>query len=179
MGLFSGIEIAARFAILNLAFSLYALIVPPMIVPYLRETANSANAGSNWIIGALTLVALAVEAPALYLRLRLIGRKLLARRPSSAGSRIEVPWLFLLVILHAALGVIAMILAFRSFGFGLHTDEWMFRLFFLAALAREGVIIYLLFTRRVPKEAVPLNQWKSFLADAGIFLFCCVAFTAT
>jgi len=179
MGLFSGIETAVRFAILNLAFSLYALIVPPMIVPFLREVSNRAQHGSNWIIGTLILLALAVEAPALYLRLQMIGQKLLARRPSSAGSLIEVPWLFLLVILHTGLGVSATMFAFQSFGLDFDTNEGLFRIFLLTAIAREGWVIYLLFTRRVPKEAVPLNRWKSILADAGIFLFCCVAFTAT
>jgi hypothetical protein len=179
MGLLSEFKISLRFAVLNIAFSLYALIVPPLILPFLRETTNITFTGSNYIIGFLILTALAVETPALYYRLGQIGQKLLTRRPKSAGSRIEVPWLFLLVILHAALGVMVTIFAFRSFGLGLHTDEWMFRLFFLAALAREGVIIYFLFSRRVPEQSSPPDKLRSFLADAGIFLFCCVAFTAT
>jgi len=179
MGLFSGIEIALRFALLNLAFSLYALIVPPLILPFLRETTNRTFTGSNWIIGALIIIALAVEIPALYYRLEQMGQKLLARHSKRAGSRIEIPWLFLLVILHAALGVMLTVFAVRSFGFRFRGDEWVSNLMFLAALAREGVIIYLLFSRRVPDESVPLNRWKSILADAGIFLFGCVAFTVT
>lgn len=179
MGLLPGFRIALRFAVINLAFSLYALIVPPLIVPFLRKTTSLAHTESNWIIGTLILVALIVEAPAIYYRMEQIGQKLLARQPDRAGSLIEIPWLFLLVILHAALGVMVMIFAFRSFGFGFHSDEWMFRLFFLAALAREGVIIYFVFTRRVPGRAVPAGRWKQILADAGIFMFNCVAFTAT
>ncbi|MBP7583001.1 MAG: hypothetical protein KBA61_03135 [Spirochaetes bacterium] len=179
MGFLSGIEIALRFAVLNIAFSVYALIVPPLVLPFLRDTTSRAYTGSNWIIGTMILVALAVEAPALYYRMQVIGQMILARQPKRAGSRIEIPWLFLLVILHAALGVMVTIFAVRSFGFRFRSDEWISNIMFLAALAREGWIIYLLFSRRVPEVAVPIDRLKSILADAGIFLFCCVAFTAT
>ena len=179
MGLLSEFKISLRFAILNIAFSLYALVVPPLILPFLRETTNITFTGSNYIIGALIILALSIEAPALYYRLGQIGQKLLSRRPKSAGSSIEIPWLFLLVILHAALGVMLMIFAVRSFGFRFRSDEWVSGVMFLAALAREGVIIYLLFSRRVPEQPEAPNTLKSLLADAGIFLFCCVAFTAT
>ncbi len=179
MNLIAESKFSLRFAALNIIFSLYALFIQPLILPFLQDTANRGYTGSNYFAGALILSALAFEAPALYYRLGQIGQRILARRPKSAGTSIEIPYFFLLVILHAGLGVMVMMFAFRSFGFGFHTDEWMFRLFFLLALAREGVIIYLLFSRKVPETPESPNMMKSILADAGILMFTCVTFTAT
>jgi len=179
MKLFSGFTLSLRFAIINIVFALYVLFLQPKLVPFLRSTADNTNSGPNPVIGALLLGALLLEVPGLYYRMKQVGNRLLALYPKRAGSLMTVPYIILPVILHTALGVIITIFAFRSFGFGLHTDEWMFRLFFIFALVREGIIIYILYSRKVPVIPVPMRTLTPFITDGILFYFNCIAFTAT
>lgn len=179
MKLFSGFTLSLRFAVLNIAFALYVLFFQPMLVPFLRSTADNTSSGSNPVIGALLLAALLLEVPGLYFRMKQVGNRLLELYPRRAGSAMTVPYIILPVILHTALGVIITIFTFRSFGFGFHTDEWMFRLFFSVALVREGIIIYLLYSRKVPVVPFPIRKRTPFITDGILFYFNCIAFTAT
>ena len=179
MKLFSGINLSLRFAVINIVFALYVLFLQPILLPFLKNAADNTVSGSNPVIGALLLGALLLEVPGLYYRMKQIGNRLLSLYPKRAGSAITVPYILLPVILHTALGVIITIYAFHSFGFGFHTDEWMFRLFFIIALVREGIIIYILYSRKIPIQPVPIRKLTPFITDGILFYFNCIAFTAT
>jgi len=171
--------IPLRFIMMNIAFALYAALVPPLILPFLRETTKNYFMGANPFIGALILVALAVELPALYYRLRQIGQRILSLHPERAGSSMEIPWIIPVALLHTAVGVSATMFAFRSFGLDFDRNEGMLRLFLLTAIARECYVFFLLFTRKVPGKPAPTGRLATFLTDAGLFVFTCVVFTAT
>jgi hypothetical protein len=168
-----------RTIVFDLLFGIYILLVEPLILPELRNYANRSDTQSSLLIGFLIIGALIAEVPGIFLKFRAIGEKMLKAGLGKPGQRIDIKKGVFLFVIHTAIGVSVAFFAFRAFGLDFHRDENVFRVCFLAALAREGIIIYLLFAARVPEGRRPLAFVKNFLGDACLFIFGTIAFTAT
>jgi len=163
----------------DIFFSLFVVFVEPRLLPELKNyTSNVYTAPSLWI-GILILAALAAEVPGVYLKFRLIGNRMLKEGTGKPGESITLKGGIPLYALHAAIGVSVMMFAFRAFGLDFHHDENLFRLFILAALIREGIIIYFIFTAKVPKQQLTGHTIKNAIADLCLFFFGTITFTAT
>ncbi|HNX25649.1 MAG TPA: hypothetical protein PKG60_16495 [Spirochaetota bacterium] len=168
-----------RMIIYDILFSLFVVFIEPHLLPELKNYSNYAYDRPTLWIGILILAALAAEVPGVYLKFRSIGSRMLNDGSGKPGESISLKWGMLPVILHTAIGVIVMLSAFRAFGLNFYRDENLFRVFFLAALAREGFIIYFIFTAKIPHERIKDYTLKNTIADLCLFFFSIIAFTAT
>jgi hypothetical protein len=165
--------------IYDLFFSLFVVFVEPYLLPELKNYANSVHDHPALWIAVLILSALAAEVPGVYLKFKAIGSRMLKDGTGRPGECIALKWGVLLLVLHSAIGVFVMLFAFRALGLDFHRNENLFRVFFLAALIRESIIFYLIFSARIPREQLKNYTLKNTIADFCLFLFSVITFTTT
>jgi hypothetical protein len=165
--------------IYDLLFSLFVVFVEPYLLPELKNYANNVYDRSSLWIAVLILSALAAEVPGVYLKFKSIGSRMLKDGNGRPGENIALKLGVLLLVLHSAIGVLVMLFAFRALGLDFHRNENLFRLFFLAALARESIIVYFIFSARIPREQIKNCTLKNTIADLCLFFFNIITFTAT
>jgi hypothetical protein len=149
------------------------------MLPELKNYSNYAYNRSTLWIGLIILSALAAEVPGVYLKFKSIGNRMLNDGIGKPGEIITLKGAFLLILLHAGIGVSVMLMAFRAFGLSFYNDENLFGLFFFGALIREGFIIYFVFTARIPSAPIKNYTLKNTISDICLFFFSIITFTVT
>ena len=174
----SGLSLT-RVIMYDVLFSLFACFVEPELLPELKKITDPGQPNSNLFIGLLLVSALVLEVPGVYLKFRVIAARMLLEKRGKPGEPLKHKGGTLIIILHAAIGVILMIFAFQALGYRIHGNANLFRIFFLAALAREGLIIYFMFTVRIPVVQPSLGGLKNNIADLMVFFYGITALTST
>lgn len=174
----SGLSLG-RVLLYDILFSLFAFFAEPRLLPGLKKLTDPYNPESNVLIGMLLLSALVIEVHGVKLKFSVIGDRFLAEGSGRPGELIRINGGMLLIILHTTIGIILMIFAFHAFGFRMHENKMIFSLFFLAALFREGLIIYIMFTAKIPAVQPVHRILKNNIADLQIFFFSIIALTST
>jgi len=168
-----------RIIIYDLLFSLFVVFIEPYFLPELKNYSNNVYGRSTLWIAVLILSALAAEVPGVYLKFKTIGSRMFHDKTGKPGESITLKWGVLLLVLHCAIGVLVMLFAFRALGLDFHRNENLFRLFFLAALIRESIIVYFIFSARIPRAQLKSYTVKNTIADLCLFFFSIITFTAT
>lgn len=174
----SGLSLG-RVLLYDILFSLFAFFAEPRLLPGLKKLTDPYNPESNTLIGILLLSALVIEVHGVKLKFSVIRDRFLTQGRGRPGESIMINGGMLLIILHAAIGVILAIFAFHALGFRMHENEKIFSLFFLAALFREGLIIFIIFTAKIPSVQYRHSILKNNIADLQIFFFSIIALTST
>lgn len=170
-----------RLIIYDVLFSTFVLFAEPRILPEMKIMAANPYVNPEPVIwlGILILAALAVEPFGVYLKFRAMGSRMIANKTAKPGEYINVKWGMLICFMHAAIGVSVMVYGFMAFGFSMHQNENMFRLFFLAALVREAFIFYFANFQRVPQSPEQGAGFRNVIADLLLFFYGIIAYTAT
>ena len=170
-----------RLVIYDLLFSSFVLFAEPRILPEMKIMAANPYINPEPVIwlAVLILAALTAEPFGVYLKFRAMGSRMLENKTAKPGGYIYVKWGMLICFLHAGVGVSVMVFCFMAFGFSMHQNENMFRLFFLAALVREGFIFYFANFQRVPQSPEQGTGFRNIIADLLLFFYGIIAYTAT